>query len=159
MDIDVIRILITIANFIVLYFILRHFLFNPVNNKIDSRVNAIKSDIDKAEADRIEAERLKNENAEKLSKAKEEGKAIVEDYKVKAEKVSEEITSGASNEAQVILERAKKEAEREKEKAEDEIKSQVVELAMLVSSKALNKALDETEHRRLIEDFVAKVGI
>lgn len=159
MDINLVRVCITIVNFIILYFALRHFLFNPVNNKIDSRVNAIKSDIDKAEADRIEAEKLKNENVEKLSKAKEEGKAIVENYKVKAEKVSEEIKTGASNEAQVILERAKKEAEREKEKAEDEIKSQVVELAMLVSSKALNKSLDETEHRRLIEDFVAKVGI
>lgn len=159
MELDVVRIGWTIVNFILLYFILRHFLFKPVNGTIESRQQDIKNDIDTAQADRIEAEKLKKENVEKLAHAREEGKAIVEDYKVKAEKVSEEITTGASNEAQLILERAKKEAEREKEKAEDEIKSQVVELAMLISSKALNKSLDETEHRRLIEDFVAKVGI
>lgn len=57
------------------------------------------------------------------------------------------------------MERAKKETEREKQKAEEEIKSQAIELAIMLSSKALETTIDEAQHRRLIEDFIAKVGI
>lgn len=57
------------------------------------------------------------------------------------------------------MDRARKEAEREKEKAAEEIKSQAVELAILLSQKALEKTIDENEHRRLINDFISKVGI
>lgn len=159
MDVNLFRICLTIVNFIILYLGLRHFLFKPVNATIDARAKDVKDDIDKAAADRIEAEKLKKENHEKLQNAKEEGKSIVEDYKVKAEKISDEITDNAKNEAQTIVDRAKKETQREKEKAEDEIKSQVVNLAVLLSSKALEKSINEEEHRRLIEDFVSKVGI
>ncbi len=60
---------------------------------------------------------------------------------------------------QLILNRAKTEAEREKQKAEDDIKNQVVDLAVLVSSKALESSIDEAQHRKLIKDFIAKVGI
>ena len=84
---------------------------------------------------------------------------IVEDYKVKAGKVSSDILKEAHEEAQTIVNRAKVEAEREKEKAADEIKGQVVDLAVLVSSRALEGSIDEEQHRRLIKDFIAKVGI
>ena len=149
----------TIVNFIILYFFLRHFLFDKVNGTIEERTNGVKETIDKANADRAEAKVLKLENEEKLKMAKEEGKSIVSNYKVKAEKVSDDIVKEANKEAQLIMERARKEAEREKEKAQSEIKSQVVDLAVIMSSKALEKAIDENEHRRLIKDFIAKVGI
>lgn len=154
-----IRIIYTWINFALFAIVVYYFLYKPVNKAMASRTKDIEDTINSANEDKSKAEALRIENQEKLAGAKEEGKAIVENYKAKAEKVSEEITSEAKNEAQVIIERAQREAEREREKAEDQIKQQVVELALLVSSKALDKTIDEAEHRRLIEDFVAKVGI
>lgn len=159
MEIHLSKILATIINFGILYLILKHYLFKPVNNAIDSRQNEIISNINKAEEDRIKAEELRKENEGKLRQAKQEGKTIVEDYKVKADKVSSDILQEARQEAEAIIERAKVEAEREKEKAADEVKTQVVDLAVLLSSKALEKSVDEEQHRRLIKDFIAKVGI
>lgn len=159
MEIHLSKILATIINFGILYLILKHYLFKPVNNAIDSRQNEIISNINKAEEDRIKAEELRKENEDKLRQAKQEGKTIVEDYKVKADKVSSDILQEARQEAEAIIERAKVEAEREKEKAADEVKTQVVDLAVLLSSKALEKSVDEEQHRRLIKDFIAKVGI
>lgn len=159
MEINLSRILATIINFGILYLILKHYLFKPVNNAIDSRQNEIIDKINKTEEDRIKAEELRKENEEKLRLAKQEGKTIVEDYKVKADKVSSDILQEARQEAEAIIERAKVEAEREKEKAADEVKNQVVDLAVLLSSKALEKSVNEEQHRRLIKDFIAKVGI
>jgi F-type H+-transporting ATPase subunit b len=159
MEIHVSQVIATIINFLILYFILRHFLFKPVNNTIDKRQNEIVTKINKTEEDMKKAEELRIENKNKLSLAKQEGKNIVEDYKVKAGKVSSDILKEAHEEAQTIVNRAKVEAEREKEKAADEIKGQVVDLAVLVSSRALEGSIDEEQHRRLIKDFIAKVGI
>jgi F-type H+-transporting ATPase subunit b len=159
MEINVSQIIATIINFLILYFILRHFLFKPVNDNIDKRQNEIITKISKTEEDRKKAQEIRIENENKLSLAKQEGKNIVEDYKVKAEKVSSDILKGAHEEAETIVKRAKVEAEREKEKAADEIKGQVVDLAVLVSSRALEESIDEEQHRRLINDFIAKVGI
>jgi ATP synthase, F0 subunit b len=159
MEIHLSKILATIINFGILYLILKHYLFKPVNNAIDSRQNEIINKITKTEEDRIKAEELRKENEEKLRQAKQEGKTIVEDYKVKADKVSSDILQEARQEAESIIERAKVEAEREKEKAADEVKTQVVDLAVLLSSKALEESVNEEQHRRLIKDFIAKVGI
>ncbi|KZL90088.1 F0F1 ATP synthase subunit B [Clostridium magnum] len=159
MEIHLSKILATIINFGILYLILKHYLFKPVNNAIDSRQNEIITNINKAEEDRIKAEELRKENEDKLRQAKQEGKTIVEDYKVKADKVSSDILQEARQEAEAIIERAKVEAEREKEKAADEVKTQVVDLAVLLSSKALEESVNEQQHRRLIKDFIAKVGI
>ena len=48
---------------------------------------------------------------------------------------------------------------REKEKAEYEVKKQAVDLAVELSIKALDTQIDEDLHRKLISDFIAKVGM
>ena len=49
--------------------------------------------------------------------------------------------------------------EREKEKAEYEVKKQAVDIAVELSVKALEESIDEEVHRKLISDFIAKVGM
>ncbi|MCR3758384.1 F0F1 ATP synthase subunit B [Clostridium felsineum] len=159
MEFSISTIVFTIVNFIILMLILKHFLFDKVNKVIDDRNSEVALTIKNADDQNEEAKRLKVKCEKNLEDSKLQGKTIVENYKVKAEKVSDEITEEAKNEAQNILERAKRETQREKEKAEDEIKNQVVELAVLISSKALENSINEVEHRKLIEDFVSKVGI
>ncbi len=159
MEINVFQVIATIINFVILYFILRHFLFQRVNDTISNRQNEIIDKINKTDDDMKKAEALRIENEDNLKQAKEQGKTIVEEYKIKAEKVSSDVLKEAHEEAETILVRARTEAEREKEKAADEVKNQVVDLAVLISSKALEQSIDEEQHRRLIKDFIAKVGI
>lgn len=159
MEIKIPQLIATIINFAILYFILRHFLFKRVNDTISNRQNEIINKINKTEDDMKKAEALKIENENNLKQARQQGKTIVEEYKIKAEKVSSDVLKEAHEEAETIIGRAKTEAEREKEKAADEIKNQVVDLAVLISSKALEESINEEQHRRLIKDFIAKVGI
>ncbi|MBP1743455.1 MAG: synthase subunit [Firmicutes bacterium] len=159
MEIEVSKLIATLINFLILFLILKHYLFKPVNNMIDKRQNEIIDKITKTDEDMKKAEALKSENEKILSGAKDEGKNIVEGYKVKAEQLSNDIVKGARDEADTIIKRAKTEAERQTEKAADEIKTQIVDLAVLMSAKALGETIDEDQHRRLIKDFIVKVGI
>ena len=158
MEINKLTVLATIINFAILYFILRHFLFKPVSTTISSREDEIRNRIAKAEEDEKKAELLRLQNQENLKNSKEEGKTIVEDFKSRAEKVSDDILVKTKEEAEFIIERARVEAEREREKATEDIKTQAIDLAILLSSKVLETAINEQEHRRLIKDFIGKVG-
>lgn len=159
MDINPLTTLATIINFVILVFALRHFLYKPVTEIITSRETEIKGKIEKSEEALKDAEALKIDNEEKLKKAFEEGKSIIKASRSKALKLSDEIIDKAKEEAEIILERARKDAEREREKAEDDIKAQAINLAVLLSSKALEKELNEEEHRRLIDEYITKVGV
>lgn len=153
-----IKVIYTIINFVILYFILKHFLFKPVNEVIASRRNEIETTIKKTEEDRKQAELLRIENQNIIKEAKKQGKNLVEDYKKKAEKVSIDIIAEARKESDQIMERTEKEIQRQREKVEDEIRGNTIDLAIQLSSKVLEEAVDEEKHRQLIEDFIVKVG-
>ena len=159
MKINPVDIIGTIINFLILLLILRHFFFNKVNNMLTLRSENISNDINNAKANSEKAELLRLENEDKLKSAKLEGQKIVESFKAKADKVSDDIVKNANEEAGLIMDRTRAELEREKEKLKDEIKTQAVDLAILLSSKALEETIDEVQHRKLIQEFIAKVGI
>ena len=152
------NIIAAMVNFIILLFVAKRFLFIPVGKILETRKQELDSSFKEASRDREEAKRLKVENEAKLKSAKQEGKKIVEIYKQKADKISGELIQDAKQEAMIIIERSRVEIEREKEKAASEIKKQVIDLSLILSEKALEHHIDEKEHRRLIEDFIFKVG-
>lgn len=159
MSVDGLRVIETIINLFILYFILKKFLFKPVNKVLTDRENEVSDTIIRTKENEEKSKSLLFENEEIVRKSKENGKAIIEDYKIKAENISSGIVSEAHNEANIIIERAKKEAEREKNKAKDEIKTQIVDLAVLMSSRALEESINEEQQKKLINEFISKVGI
>lgn len=148
----------TIINFILLLFILKYFFSKPVNKILDDRKNGINTSIKNAKDNEEKAEISKNEKERLLFDSKTKGREIVEEYKTSAQNISQEIIDDAKKESAIIMERTRVDIEREKQKAESEIKKQVIDLSLILSEKALEQHIDEIEHRRLIEDFIFKVG-
>ncbi|AVP60855.1 F0F1 ATP synthase subunit B [Clostridium sporogenes] len=159
MDISIPQIIAAILNFIILLLIVKHFWFDKITAIVDSRQNEIINKIEDTDKNQKLALELKEKNELELSNSKKQGKTIVEEYKLKAEKVYEDILKEAHEEADGIIKKSRLEAERQKKNAEEEIKAEAVELAVLVSSRTLEKTIDDIEHRRLIKDFISKVGI
>lgn len=158
MEINPSTLIATIINFLILYFILRHFFFGKVEAIIEEREDLINQQLDNAEEEAEKARFMAIENERILKNARDEGKAITERYKGKAEKIYDEIIEEANKESKIILDRAKVEIERQKEKAEYELKKEAVELAILLSTKVIEKNIDENKNRELIDDFLNKVG-
>jgi F-type H+-transporting ATPase subunit b len=148
----------TIINFIVLGLILRHFFIKPVNKIMDDRKDGINTSIKNAKDNEQKAEISRIEKDKLLHDSKTKGREIVEEYKVKAQSISQEIIDDAKKESVTLMDRSRVEIEREKEKAASEIQKQVIDLSLILSEKALEKHIDEKEHRKLIEDFIIKVG-
>lgn len=159
MEFNISTILFTIINFIILMFILKHFLWDKIKAAIAERENYIEDKIIKADEDAEKARRFRIENERILKSAKEEGKKITESKKQKADKIYQEIVNDARKEAEAIMDRARLEINRERQKAEFELRNQAIDLAVMLSTKALEETIDEAKHRRLINDFINKVGV
>ena len=157
-EINIGFVLATLINFLILYLVLKHFLFDKVKAVIEEREEYINNQIDEAE-EAIETARIRLiENERVLSSAKKEGKKITASEKKKAEKVYEEIVAEAKEEANVILERAKIEIDREREKVEALLRDEAVELAIDISKKIIEENIDEEKNRKLIKNFISEVG-
>lgn len=148
----------TLINFGILVLILKHFFWDKIEAVIQEREDYIEEKLTRADEDSEKARLYLVENERILKASKEEGKKIIEKKKLKANKVYDEIVEEANKEAKSIIERAQVEIGREKEKAEYELKKQVVNLAIDLSTKALEEEIENSKQRQLISDFISKVG-
>lgn len=150
--------LMQIAATIILFVVLRHFLFKPVSKFLNDRREKIQNDLTEAKSEREEAADLKRQYEMKIEAAKKEAQEILESARVRGEEMKEEIIAKAKKEAENIMERTNKEIERQRQKAIDDLKTEVVTIAMMAASKVIDKNLDENAHREMITKFINEVG-
>ena len=86
MSIEPSAVICAIINFLVLFFLLKKFLYKPVFNMLDARANEIDKNMSEAEQARDEAARLKAEYEESLKNAQTKAQEIIQN----ANKLGEE---------------------------------------------------------------------
>lgn len=148
----------TLCNTLILFLLIKKFLFKPVNNMLEKRAEDVKSTYDAAEKAKNDAEALKQEYEQHLLSAKEEAGEIIKTASRKAQVRGEEIVNEAQTKAGAIMDKATTEIEREKKKAVNEIKDEISSMAIQIASKVVEREINETDHERLIEQFIDSVG-
>ncbi len=88
-SIDLTTIVCTIINTLILFLVIKHFLFDKVNAVLESRKTEVAKTYEDADAALSNAKRLETEYSEKLSAAKEESAEIVKNATKKAQSRSE----------------------------------------------------------------------
>ena len=143
---------------LLLYLILRKFLYAPVSKFLIERKEKIQSDIDGAKVLREEANALKDDYESRISLAKKESQEIIEGARKRGEELKEDIIAEARREAESIVSRARKEITREREMAFQDIKSQAGEIALLIASKVMEEEMGNDKQRKLVDKFIDEVG-
>ena len=143
---------------LLLYLMLRHFLYKPVSQALNDRKEKIQSDIDGAKVLKEEAESLREDYESRINLAKKESQEIIESARKRGEELKEGIVADARKEAQNILDRTRREIDREREVAFQQIKSQAGEMAILIASKIMEEQINADKHDKLIHNFIEEVG-
>lgn len=147
-----------ILNFLIIYFILKHFLFKPVTEFMDKRTKSIEASIQDAELKNKQSDELKSQYEEKLSEIRKERNEIIEEATRRAQLRGDEIVVSAEEEAKKMVERARLEIEREKQKMMNELKGDISQLAIAAAGKIIEKDLDQGAHQQMIQQFIDKAG-
>ena len=158
LTIDPNTIVLTLCNTLILFLILKHFLFEKVNKVMDDRKSDIEGSYQRADEAEQKANQLAAEYTEKISNAKEESAEIVKAATQKAQLRSDEIIADAKNEAKGIIDNANAEIEREKKIAVNQIKDEIADIALSAASAVVEKEISGEDNERLIESFIDSVG-
>ncbi len=158
LSIDLDTIIPTLLNTLILFLVLKHFLFDKVNKIISDRQSEVAKTYEQADEARESAETMKAEYTEKISNAKAESAEIVREATKKAQLRSDEIITDAKTEAKGIIDNANAEIEREKKIAVNQIKDEIVGIALSAASAVVEKEISAEDNERLIEGFIDSVG-
>ena len=157
-SIDVWTSIAMLANLLLLYWIMKKFLFKPVKKMIDDRQKEIDDLYADANQSKADAAELKDQYETRLAEANEEKEEILRNAYRKAQLREEEILREAQVKAAQTLKRADQQIELEKKRALNEIKDDVSTMAVDIASAVLARDIREREHTALIDSFIETLG-
>ena len=146
------------CNLLILFLLVKKFLFKPVLNILQKRqdeVDQLYADANKA---KDEANTLRADYEKHLAAAKEEAGEIVRTATAQAQKRRNELVEEAQQRAASMVARAEAEIAQEKNKAVNEIKDEISGMAVDIASKVVEREISAKDHEKLIEDFIKNVG-
>ena len=156
-SIDVWTMIFTWVNLIILFLLLKKFLFKPVNKVLDERAEEIENSYKEAENTKSQAQSMKTEYENKLSGAKKEADGIIKSAVETANRRSDSIVSEANEQAKHIIEKSQKQIERDKENAMNEAEADIASMAVDIAGKIIGKKLDTDTDEKLISDIIDRI--
>ncbi|MBR2160024.1 MAG: F0F1 ATP synthase subunit B [Clostridia bacterium] len=157
-SVNIWHIVVSLANLVLMYVIIKKIFYKPVKKMIVDRENAIKTKWDKANLAEDLANKNKAEWELKLGTAKQTADDIVKSAQEQAKLSAERIVEDANARADGIVNRAKAEAELEKRKAVEDVKREIIEVSGAIAQKLLEREVNTDDHRNLINSFLEEIG-
>ena len=147
-----------LINLLLLFLLLKHFLFKPVQNILNARQAEIDKSYADAETAQTRAEELRDEYEKRISDAKAEAADIAKAASRKAQAHYDEVVGTAKADAARLREKAEAQIEQEKKKAMNELKDEISGIAVDIAYKVVEREIDEKDHEELISEFIKGVG-
>ena len=147
-----------IVNILILFVLLRIFLFKPVLGMIEKRQALIQNQLNDAENKNREADELKLRYEESLKNAKEESFQIVNEAKERAKVQYAHIIDKANEDAIQIKKQADKSAEADREQMMREAQAELAQVALAAASKLIGNSVDTKANRNMLDQFLSEEG-
>ena len=162
-DLDIIsiniwHIVISLANLVILFLILKKLLFKPVKKIVDKRQKELDAEFRKAEKTQAEADAIKAEWEGKMATAEAEADKIISDAVERADSRNEVMLYESREKADQIIRKAKADIERERKDARETIKKEIVDVSQALSEQIIGREINMDDHRDLIDRAIDRIG-
>lgn len=154
-----INLLYTVVNVLLLFLLLRKFLYKPVMNIIEQRQKQVDDAMAAAETSKTEAKTALVAAQDKLRNVDAEAAQRREAYEKQAEKEKEQLLADAQHQADAILAEGKAAAEAERQHKLREADAQTTALARAMCEKLLERNLTQQDDARMLDDLLQKAGV
>lgn len=151
--------LVIFGSFVILLFLLQKFAFKPVMEMIEKRQLAIESQMDRAKALEESAQNSEQQAKQIVEQAHEKAQQLIVKAKETSEKLTEEALQQSRQEAIRIREEAQLAMSREREVMLSELTAQVSGLSVDLAKRILKREITESDHQRLINDFIEGLDV
>ena len=149
---------ISLCNLLIIFIVVKKFLFAPVKKVLDARREKIDSDYADAKKAMDEANAARTEYEAKLETARDTADGIIKDATGNANRRADDIVAEAKQKAAVIIKHAEADAELELKKAQSAIRHEIADVSVEISQKLLEREINRDDHKQLIDSFIENLG-
>ncbi len=144
----------SLVTFGLVIFFLGRFAWGPLLKALKKREDFIRESLAEAKKEREEAEARLKEYEQKITAARDEATAIVEEGRRDAEVVRQRIEREARAEADAMVKRARRDIEIARDTAVSDIYRIAANLATDAAGRIIRKELSPDDHKELIEESI-----
>ena len=153
-----INLVFTIINLLVLYLLMKKFLFGPIIKVMDVRKAMIDQQFAGAKAQEDQAKALKEQYEGALKSAREESFQIMEQARKEAKAQADKTVEDTQAMVSAMLAKAQEDINTERENAMRQMKDDVASLAMEAAGKIIGKNSGADQDLSLYDQFIEKAG-
>ncbi len=151
---DVRDLLIQLFATILLFVIIRFFLWKPITNILEKRREAIDEALESAKASKEHAKELEDSLATELLEAKQKVKDLLDKAEKDGNLRREQLIREAQEEARRRLENLEIELEQEKNNMQKQIREEIIEIAFAAAEKIVAKEIDQNQYLNVIDEIL-----
>lgn len=151
-------ILVAVVGFVLLYMLLKKYLWLPLAAFLDSRKEDIQQTYDKVDQTRQSMESLKADYEQRLTNIEAEARAQTQAAVKEAQAMRETILAEARQQAEKILSDTRQTLQFDREQMMAQLKAQVVDITIQATEKLLSQKVDDDADRLLVADFIEQVA-
>lgn len=138
--------------------IIYKYFYPLLTEMVVAREKMLRDAIEAAKRDRDEAAALLAQHKAQIEASRNEAQKLIADGRAVAEKMRAQTLEETKKQQDELLARAKRDIEAEKTKAIEELRREAIDLALMGASKVIEKNLDDSTNRKLVDDFLKTVG-
>lgn len=157
-SVNVWQILISLANLLIMFLILKRFLFKPVQKIVADRKQQVDKLYGDAEENRTAAMGMKQEYETRLTTAREEADSLVRNAVQTAQRKGDAIVSEASGQASHLKQKAEEEIKLERKQMLLGVRSEISDIAVGIASKVVEREISKQDHDAFVDEFIRSVG-
>ena len=147
----------TVVDLLILFLLMKKFLFGPVTAMLDQRAAAINADLDDAKAQKQAADVLLADHERQIGEARAEAGRIVADAKRRAEAAYEQKLAQAQEEIQRMQQQAARQIEADRRAMLAQTRREIARLSLLAASKVAQQRMDADNEIALVDDFLSEM--
>ena len=157
-SVNIWNILISLLNLLILFLILKKFLFKPVRKALAERQNQVDSMYGEANKSRTEADAMRRQYEAKMAAARDEADGLVRTATRNAQQRSDAMLAETSDHLSYMKQKAEEDIAQEKKQMLRDVQGEISQMAVEIASKIVGREINAEDHKQLVDDFIRNVG-
>ena len=157
-SVNIWSILVSLANLLIMFLILKRFLFKPVQKMMAARKQQVDQIYQDAKENRDSAINMKQEYEARLAAAREEADGLVRNAVQTAQRKGDAIGAEANSQASHLKQKAEQEIAQEKKQMLQDVRGEISDIAVSIASKVVEREVKKQDYDGFVDEFIKNVG-
>ena len=157
-SVNIWSILVSLANLLIMFLILKRFLFKPVQKMMAARKQQVDQIYQDAKENRDSAINMKQEYEARLATAREEADGLVRNAVQTAQRKGDAIVAEANSQASHLKQKAEQEIAQEKKQTLQDVRGEISDIAVSIASKVVEREVKKQDYDGFVDEFIKNVG-